>query len=254
MYKEIDLGDKKFHYLEFGRDKRDIVLCLHGYADSAGIFSELGKCLNAKYRVLALDFPMIHGPEMIQDIESLTSHVAGFVEALGLRKFTLVGFSLGGLVAVNYAYRDIHRVKELYLLSSSPKLLTSGFESTLYKTFKPLLLSKASCLLHSVLSTNERIRALLKSPPISESVIMRMREYPVSIFGTLANFLNLSLIEEFNSLLIPKTVVLFKDDKILRWERYQHLVKSLDCNLVVFDKGGHAHESAYWENIKDLLV
>lgn len=253
MYKRIKAENYNFHYLEFGKNRQKTVLCLHGYADSAVMFSNLGKLLEPKYHLLALDFPMSYESEKIQSIKSLSNYVSRFVKTLGLRQFVLVGFSLGGLVAIDYTHCQTHKVEKLYLLSSSPQLLTAKFELTLCGKFKPILTSKPFCLIYSLLNRNKYIRALFKAPPLPENTIRRMKEFSFSIFGTLFNILDVYLVKKFNSLTVPKTIIFFKDDEILRWKRYKKLIMSLDCHLAISDKGGHASKEDYWEDIQSFL-
>lgn len=253
MNKQIKIKDNCFHYLEFGKNKKEVILCLHGYADSAAIFNELGRALKNRYRVLALDFPMIHLSEKIQSMRSLTHYVSQFICTLRLPKITLVGFSLGGLVAINYAYYNPHQIKKLFLLNSVSQLITAELKLALFKKVKPMLTSKKFCWLYSSFAANQCIRRLLKKPYISTETIWRMKKCKTSIFGTAFNMFDSFLTDKFNSLSIPKTVVFFRDDEILKWKKYKNFIRSLDCDLVIFDKGGHASKKEYWRNIESLF-
>lgn len=254
MYKTIIEGNKIYYYLDYGSQHKSVLLFLHGYADSALMFSKLALSLSHKYRVVCLDFPMIHEPTTIQSLRSLADYVNGFVEALDLENFVLVGFSLGGSVAIELVGQKDLKVDKLYLLNSVPQFLPSKTLRIIYRFLKPVLKTKAACYLYSRLNTNMVLRSVFRGPTIKQTVLARMREYPVSVFGTLFNIIDADLTQKFKSISIPKTVVLFKDDTVVPWERYKRHLEEFRASLVVFDKGWHAARREYWENIKSLWL
>lgn len=243
---------RAFSFLEFGRGNAETILCLHGYADSASIFEKLGNFLQSRYHVLALDFPMIHDQKKPQSLGNLVSYVQAFVQTQQLKTFTLVGYSLGGLVAIGYARAYRYNVDRLYLLNSLPQLIPSRTQQNLYRVLKPFLATKTFCRTYSVFARNRSLRRLRKIPVVHASILERMRTHAVSVFGTLFRTLDVSLTDAFNALSIPKCIVLFRDDEILRLKRYKRLLPLLNCDLVFFDRGGHASKNTYWKNVHTL--
>ncbi len=241
-----------YSFLEFGKVEQETILFLHGYADSAAMFDTLGRSLQGRFHVLAPDFPMVHQRKQPQRIDNLVAYVHGFVTAKHLRRFTLVGFSLGGLVAIAYAKTHPENVKRLYLLNSLPQLYSSAAQLSLYRLLKPFLASKTFCRTYSIFVCNRSLRRLRKIPPIKDSVIWRMRTNAISVFGTLFRAIDVSLTEAFNALSIPKCIVLFEDDEILHLKRYRRLLPLLASDLVVFDQGGHASKDIYWKKVRRL--
>lgn len=254
MYKTQTVGNNSFYYLEYGTPEKETLLFLHGYADSALMFAKLGQSLSHKYHVLCLDFPMIHEPDKVQSIQSLANFAKEFIESQGLEDFSLIGFSLGGSVSIELISLNKIKIKNLYLLNSVPQFLPTRFMRDFYKTVKPIITTKFGSILYSRFNTNSFLREIFHAPPITNTVISRMRDYPISIYGTLFDILDLDLTEKFNSIKVPKTVVLFKDDTIVPWKRYRDYIEKLEANLVVFDKGWHAAKKQYWNNVKSLWL
>ncbi len=97
-----------------------VIVALHGIMDSShgweGWISEIGE----HYRIVAVDLPGfgLTGPLLSGDYSMRTyvQFIADFVEALGLRHFHLVGNSLGGGVAWNYAIRNDSKIDKLVLI------------------------------------------------------------------------------------------------------------------------------------------
>lgn len=54
-------------------------------------------------------------------IEGMADCIAEFVDALGLNRFDLLGFSMGGMVAQAYAMRHVERIRRLVLVGTSPR-------------------------------------------------------------------------------------------------------------------------------------
>lgn len=243
-----------FYYAEFGASKKKTLFCLPGYSDSTDTYKKLGKKLQGNYRVIILDFPMIHEENRPRNVQSLAGYVTRFVEKLGLEKFTLLGFSFGGLVAIEYCSQNIEKVKELYLLTSLPQFLVSKRRLRIYAFLKPFLVSKTFCRLYLPFNANRFIRKFLGSEKIKGERVELQRMFPVSIFGTLFASLDANLTDKFNSLPVPKTAVFFKDDKILKWKRHEALIETLSCKLVTFENGGHFDNENSWRSISSLWL
>lgn len=56
-----------------------------------------------------------------QTIEGMAACIGEFVDALGLDRFDLFGFSMGGMVAQAYAKRHAERLRKLVLVGTSPR-------------------------------------------------------------------------------------------------------------------------------------
>lgn len=56
-----------------------------------------------------------------QTIEGMAACIGEFVDALGLDRFDLLGFSMGGMVAQAYAKRHAERLRKLVLVGTSPR-------------------------------------------------------------------------------------------------------------------------------------
>ena len=244
----------RFSYLEFGDRGKPTLLLLHGAFDSARMFKKLGSELVGEYHVIALDFPMIHEQSRIHNTNSLADFVEGFIREIELKKFTLAGFSLGGLVAIEYSCRNPERVEKLYVLNSFPFFLVSKCEFVLAKLLKPLLICKPVLFSYSLLRTSNMLRRIMRYPRLSEFTYKRTRKSFISVCGTVINILDVNLMEKFNKLSVEKILILCKDDHVLKWKRYYKFIELLDCDIKIFNKGGHALTKNYWKEVEKILV
>lgn len=244
----------RFHYYEYGAKNTKTLLFLPGYADSGLMYQKLGISLSKEYRVIALDFPMIHDPEKIYDLVGLTEFVDDFVKTIKLDDFTITGFSSCGLVAISYTYNHPQKVNELILLNSVPRFILSKTNRRIYEFIKPFILLRPVLFIYSRINTNKTFRKIMKLPHISKYTRERMRNYYYSATGTAVNLVGESVFARFKKINAPKKIIFFKDDTIIPWERYQHFVEKLDCEVIVFSEGLHADKRVYWEKLKSLWL
>jgi esterase len=126
----VTLHGARFHYTERGEHDAPLVVMLHGVSGHARTWDEEGAALAARYRVLALD-QRGHGdsdlpPDADYSIPSLVGDFAAFVDALGLETFAVVGLSLGGRVAIQYAGTHVERVSRLVVVDIGPDIAPEG--------------------------------------------------------------------------------------------------------------------------------
>lgn len=104
----------------------DPVVLLHGFTGSAEAMSGLAEGLSQTYRVLAVDLPGHGKTEMPQSslrdfsMESTVSCLWDALDALGAERANLVGYSMGGRVALSAAVACPKRVTSVVCLGASP--------------------------------------------------------------------------------------------------------------------------------------
>ena len=99
------------------------VVLLHGYLESLRVWDDFVGLLTDKVRVVAIDIPG-HGRSSniasVHTMELMSDVVAGVLDALEIKKVTLVGHSMGGYVVLAFCAAHAERLDGLVLLSSSP--------------------------------------------------------------------------------------------------------------------------------------
>jgi pimeloyl-[acyl-carrier protein] methyl ester esterase len=106
-------------HVESGGAGPPLVL-LHGWAMHSGLWGALPERLASRFRVHAVDLPG-HGrsePVAPCTLDSLTAAVAAAVDASA--PLTVVGWSLGGTVALHWARAQPGRVDRLVLVATTP--------------------------------------------------------------------------------------------------------------------------------------
>ena len=105
------------------------IVMLHGFTGSVATWEKVAKLL-ANFRIVAIDL-MGHGlTEAPQNVTAYSMQEQNLLldevfQQLKLSKFTLLGYSLGGRVALSYAVAFPQRISHLILESASPGLKTA---------------------------------------------------------------------------------------------------------------------------------
>ncbi len=120
----------KMRYLESKQGVRISdrhILFIHGLGSSADRWLDIPDAISMYYHTIAVDLIGFGGSDKPKDvnytIEQFSEFILEFIEKIGLsgddRKITLVGHSLGGYIAVDFAIRNKGLIEKLVLLDSS---------------------------------------------------------------------------------------------------------------------------------------
>jgi pimeloyl-ACP methyl ester carboxylesterase len=128
----IEMRGLRFHYRDWPSRRAaapDLVL-LHGFTGHARSWDPFAEAMTDRYRVLALD-QRGHGetgwaPADRYGVDEMTDDLTAFVAALGLEGFSLLGLSMGGLVAMDYAGRNPAELAALVIVDIGPQIVASG--------------------------------------------------------------------------------------------------------------------------------
>jgi 2-succinyl-6-hydroxy-2,4-cyclohexadiene-1-carboxylate synthase len=99
---------------------RDTLILLHGFTQTRQSWRRTIAALPARYRAVAPDLPG-HGQLALRRPVSFAA-CAAYVSALAPERFTLVGYSMGGRIALHTALTLRDRVSRLVLIGASPGL------------------------------------------------------------------------------------------------------------------------------------
>jgi abhydrolase domain-containing protein 6 len=148
--KEIKIDDHNIVYLEGG--KGPTILLLHGYTGDKDNWTMFADYLTKGYHVVIPDIPGYGESSMIEkasyDLSSQMSRLQKFARALELKKFHIVGNSMGGLFAGTYAVRYPDEIISVGLFNAAG--VTSLEKSIVMKMMEkgenPLVLKDANDL------------------------------------------------------------------------------------------------------------
>lgn len=124
----LTLNGLRFHYLDWGNASAQALVCLHGFTSHAHSWDTFARAVRDRYHVLALDqrghgetewATDYHATRRVEDLEA-------FVSQLGLDRFVLMGLSMGGRCAYQYAARHPEKIERLIIVDIAPESATAG--------------------------------------------------------------------------------------------------------------------------------
>ena len=98
--RSLAVGGLTFHYVTWGLESAPPLVLLHGLTSHARSWDTFARDLAGKRHVIALD-QRGHGdsdraPDGDYRVATMAADLAGFVDAIGLARFALLGLSMGG--------------------------------------------------------------------------------------------------------------------------------------------------------------
>ena len=116
-------------YLEDGPTDGKILILLHGLGASAERWSRVIPTLSRDYRVIAPDiigFGYSDKPAVEYTMDFFIDFFRSFLDNLGISKASIIGSSLGGHIASEFAIRFNHIVEKLVLVSPAGMMRKSS--------------------------------------------------------------------------------------------------------------------------------
>lgn len=115
----VDAGSARIAVTRAGNGPA--VICLHAIAHGARDYLKLAERLGGRFTFYAIDFPG-HGQSPDDRVAPTPEHyaqlLAAVVDALGLKRFGLIGCSIGGATAIRYAASHPDHVAAMALCNS----------------------------------------------------------------------------------------------------------------------------------------
>src|ERR1700678_1258370 len=118
-YRTADVNSLKVFYREAGAAKAPKLLLLHGFPSSGHMFRDLIPLLAERYHLVAPDFPGF-GQSNMPDrgkypctFANIADTIAGFTDAIGLKRFAIYIFDYGSPVGLRMALKMPDRISAI---------------------------------------------------------------------------------------------------------------------------------------------
>jgi pimeloyl-ACP methyl ester carboxylesterase len=118
MNKTIIYNHRKIHFTDQGQG--DAVVLLHGFLGSLHIWDDFSRELSSQFRVVVIDLPGHGSSEVIEEasMETLAASVKAVLDSLQISSCLVVGHSMGGYVALEFARQNLQALRGLCLFHS----------------------------------------------------------------------------------------------------------------------------------------
>jgi esterase len=131
--REVQTGELRLHYLDWGNEDLPPLLLLHGGFQTAHSWDFVSLALRDRYHVIALD-QRGHGDsdwafDGDYSREAHQKDIEGFFKLMGLRNVTLIGLSMGGHNGTVFAAYHPDLVQALVVVDIAPVGKKEGYQS-----------------------------------------------------------------------------------------------------------------------------
>lgn len=120
MIKHVDFKQVKICYTDRGKGRT--VVLLHGFMESSEIWDEFSKQLSKSFRVICIDLPGFGETPCIgyvHSMEMMAKCVKVVLDKERLRKYVIIGHSMGGYITLAFAELFNDNLKGLGLFNST---------------------------------------------------------------------------------------------------------------------------------------
>lgn len=119
----LSYRNSRIGYYRFGQGP-EALLCFHGYGEQGGVFEFLAKYAGNQFTIYAIDLPF-HGSTQWRegflfeesDLEAIVRNIPGLSGTAAEPSFTVMGFSLGGRVALSLYQSRPEWIRKMVLLA-----------------------------------------------------------------------------------------------------------------------------------------
>jgi pimeloyl-ACP methyl ester carboxylesterase len=237
----ITVDGHKIRYLKAGSSKRRLIL-IHGLGASAERWEEIIPNLSRYFTVYVPDL-IGFGQSDKPNVDYTTDFFAGFIKSflgeLGIEKSTVMGSSLGGQIAIEYAAQNQQVVDRLVLVSPSGamKQSTPALDAYVMAALYPDPVSAKNAF--TMMTGNDKH----VSENIVESFVQRMR-MPNAKFAFMSTLLGLKNAPELSTklelLYVPTLIVWGSLDPVIPVKYAEYFVKNIrDCRFYQMENCGH---------------
>lgn len=220
----------------------EVFVMVHGYFGGSAQWAHEMDYLSQQFDVIAVDLPGFgdsHAMPAPQSIEGFAQAVLNQLELLGVKKFRLLGHSMGGMIVQEICRLAQQRVAQLYLYGTGPIGLIPGRFETMEESRKRLRAD-------GVIATSHRISAkwfILGDADPAHPLCARLGGQ-ASEDAALAG---LNAMESWDgrnylsSLQVPTQLIWGEKDKSYNFEQIEMLWRAIpDCSLAIIPNASHA--------------
>ncbi len=243
-----------------GKGKTKTIVLLHGYMESFNVWGNFADKLSENYQIVAIDIIGHGNSGIVQDIHSIelmAEAVDEVIKYLKIKKFTLIGHSMGGYVTLEYLSKHQEKLESYCLFHSTPfadteekkaerehiiELIKQGKKTQLAKkhvekTFADINIKKYSTEIgfFKIIAVNTPDKGVIaalqgmKNRKDYYSVMKHTHIKGLWILGKQDNFININSINEIE---IPSNCQL----KILEKSGHQGYVEELEKSVsIIYD-------------------
>ena len=243
MQKSITFKNANIYFSDEG--KGTAVVLIHGFLENSTMWKNIVPELSKRNRVITIDL-LGHGKTdclgYVHSMELFAETIEAVLKGLRIRKYILVGHSLGGYVALAFAKKHPQKVKSLCLINSTSieddndrKLLRTRANKMIQHNFTNMVRMSFTNLFseQSSVSFKEEMKSALQ-----QALQTPIRGYIAGQEG-MKNRPNMKHVLMENN--FKKLIIVGKKDPVLDFDASVKEAKDTNSEIVIFPDGHMSH-------------
>jgi len=237
------------------------LVMIHGAQGDQSMFAGLAAAFAPNYRVLTFDqrgTGLSDKPDMPYTIAMIADDTATLMDHVGIAQAHILGVSMGGMIAQEFALRYPAKTRSLVLGCTTP----GGAQSI--RAGGPAMAAYST----KAMSAEERGRALAeaaftkgfieKHPELIPSMIEQRKQRPIDPVGFARRMAAAQAHDVYDRLAqirCPTLVITGKDDALIPWENSRLIAQRIEgARLSVLEPAGHCFWLEQPEQSYDAIV
>ena len=242
----------KINYTSQG--KGNVVVLLHGFLENQTMWQDITPFLAKKNRIITIDI-LGHGKtenlSYIHTMNNQAKMVKGLLNHLRLRKYILVGHSLGGYISLAFAQLYPKSIKGLCLLNSTA--LADSLEKKINRDRAINMVKKNAVIfikmaIPNLFTEESKLKYKKEINRVKEQALLTSKQ------GVIASLEGMKIRKErtivLQGNLFKKLFIIGKKDPLLPYNSLKEQVKKTNTEVVEFSSGHMSHI----ENKEELIV
>lgn len=239
------------YHLE-GCGQGEPLLLLHGFTGSAGTWRPFISRWSQRYQVIAVDL-LGHGQTDAPSdasryaVEPAVQDLCALLDALHIERAHVLGYSMGGRLALSLAVMAPERVRSLILESSSPGLAAEAERAERRRSDEALaerILAEGIEVFVDYWENLPLFHTIRKQPPETQQAIreQRLRSRPLGLAGSLRGMgtgAQPSWWDKLGDLRMPVQLIVGEEDKKFTAIARRMQERIRDCRVAIVSGAGH---------------
>lgn len=239
------------HYTSNGKGR--VVVLLHGFLENRKMWKDIIADLSAYYRVISIDL-LGHGDSenigYIHTMEDQAFMVKSLLDSLQLRRYVLIGHSMGGYVSLTFTEHFTENVKGLCLMNSTPLADSPEKKINRDRAIEAVKQNHKTFIRMSIPNLFASFNLLRFKDVIDTITNEALQMQPQGIIASLEGMkLRKDKTRVFNTMIVPTQLIIGKNDGAIDYEATLKSAQNKTIEIVQFNDG----HMSYIENKEDLI-
>lgn len=233
--------------------KGNTMVLLHGFLESSTIWHPIKSIFKNNYRVITIDL-LGHGKTgclgYVHSTETMAEAVQAVVDHLKVKKFTIIGHSMGGYVCMAFAEKNPGSLEGLVLMNSTAKADTEEKKKNRDKAIETVKKDHKSFIRHSI---SNLFRPKNRKIFTDEIKFIKEEAMKIPLQGIIAALEGMKTRKDreeiLQNLACKKMIILGKKDPVIDYESLLNQMQNIDIEIVECPDG----HMSYIEN-KNIVI